>query len=132
MSDASLSIERVSASSVASDYQGRQVSAGEKRVFVNIDCHVRRPILEVDIDDFQLVKAKAELGREENVGSNIEDNAFFWYPIDAEGKLIAAIPRDAVDFWIRLTFKVPSDARKGFLVNRGEYFGPVVWQPTNG
>ena len=128
----SLIIQKISASTSTLDYNGKQISAGESRRFVDIDCHVRRPIKDVDIEDFQLVKAKAEIGREENVGSNLEDNAFLWHPIDANGNPVEAIPSNASEFWVRLTYKVPSDASTGYLVNRGEYFGPVVWELTNG
>ena len=78
-----------------------------------------------------MVKSKTQIGREENVGSNFEENAFFWHPINADGNLIPSIPADATDFSIRLTYKVPSDAKTGYLVNSGQYFGPVAWELTN-
>jgi hypothetical protein len=113
------------------DYNGKEILAGENRLFVNIASHLSLPIRDVDIEDFQLVKAKTGIGKEENVGSNTEDDAFFWCPVDPNGNVVPSIPQDASEFSVRLTYKVPTNAKEGYLENWGEYFGPVVWEQTN-
>ncbi len=68
---------------------GKTIQASPGHVFVQIDYSTSMPADEIDVYDFQLVQGKAErIGNEQNIGDNLGDNYFFWYPTNIEGKEI--------------------------------------------
>ena len=109
----------------ARDFNGAAVEAGPEHKFVLIDVRIDAPADKVDFDDFQLVREKAaRLGEERNVGNNDDRDQFYWAYLDEAGNQVAEVPA-ARPFPARLTFKVPKDARSGFLFYWGLYWGPL-------
>jgi hypothetical protein len=109
----------------AQDWNGAPVEAGPGHKFVLIDVRVDAPADNVDFADFQLVQEKAaRLGEERNVGDNADDDHFYWSYLDDAGNQVADAP-EARPFPARLTFKVPKDARAGYLFYWGLYWGPI-------
>ena len=109
----------------AQDWNGATVEAGPEHKFVLVDVRIDAPADKVDFDDFQLVREKAARpGDERNVGNNAEEDYFFWAYLDDAGNQIAEAPATR-PFPARLTFKVPKDARAGFLFYWGLYWGPI-------
>jgi hypothetical protein len=109
----------------AQDFNGAAVEAGPEHKFVLIDVRIDAPADKVDFDDFQLVREKAaRLGEERNVGNNDERDHFYWSYLDDAGNQVAEAP-GARPFLTRLTFKVPKDARAGYLFYWGLYWGPL-------
>ncbi len=109
----------------AQDWNGAAVEAGPEHKFVLIDVRIDAPAEKVDFPDFQLVQEKAaRLGEERNVGNNADDGYFYWSYLDDAGNQVAD-PPEAPPFPARLTFKVPKDARSGYLFYWGLYWGPL-------
>lgn len=121
-----LKVERVAIESTAVGQDGHRVAADTDKKFVVLDVHLALAPNQVDPDDFQLVKSKAEkLGTEENVGSNLGDNSFFWTPLGGNGQPVDPLDSRASDTRLRLSFQVPKEARVGYLFYWGVYRGPI-------
>ncbi|HLA82800.1 MAG TPA: hypothetical protein VJP78_14490 [Thermoleophilia bacterium] len=126
-------VKRVSVSDQITDSERGHVSAGTGHKFLSLDCSISVSPTEVDIHDFQFVKDRASsLGTEENVGNNMDLDYFFWTFLDSNGTPIDDIGNDATEFGLRLIFKVPVEASRGYLFYWGEYFGPVEFGDGNG
>ncbi|MDA2930490.1 hypothetical protein MYX84_11175 [Acidobacteria bacterium AH-259-O06] len=71
-------MENVEVYNEALDEQGSVVRAGDGRKYLNIDGTVKVRWNDFDVYHFQLVKEKAaELGKQENVGDNLEEKKLF-------------------------------------------------------
>jgi hypothetical protein len=128
-----LSVVRVSVSSQVTDSERGVLTSGTGYKFVNVDCRISASPTAVDIYDFQLVKDGASsLGSEQNVGDNLDPDYFFWSFLDSSGAVVNEIGHDVTDFAVRLTFKVPSEASRGYLFYWGEYFGPIEFPERSG
>ena len=119
-------VTRVAHAESTLDYKGQTVQSGPNHRYVIIDCQIDAPADKVDFDDFQLVKDKApSLGAEENVGSNADRDYFYWSFIDGSGHPVAEVPASSAPLRARLSFKVPRDAKSGYLFYWGFYWGPL-------
>jgi hypothetical protein len=121
-----LAVERVTAQDSVAAYKDQRVNADLGKKFVSIEIRIAASPTEFDVDDFQLVKAKtAEVGSEENLGDNSQDNYFFWTPLDASGQPAASLDPKSEESRVRLSFQVPKEATEGFLFYWGVYVGPL-------
>ncbi len=121
-----LKITRISRATTVNDYDDKPVTASPGHTFVQLDCQVTIPFDQLDIYDFQLVKAKtAKLGTEENVGDNTKDNYFFGIPITKDGIELKDLDLKSTDCHIRLIYQIPETETKGYLSYWGEYWGPL-------
>jgi len=118
-------ILRVASSHAVKGFDGKKVEAAPGNRFVTIDVRVAGPIKGVDADDFQLVREKAPLGREKNLGDNTADGYFFWAPLDKDGHPVESVPADATDCGFSLSFQIPEKASSGYLLKDGAYLGPI-------
>jgi hypothetical protein len=62
----------------------------------------------------------------------MDPDYFFWTFLDPNGTPVDEIDNDATQFDLRLTFKVPVEASRGYLFYWGEYFGPVEFDDGSG
>ena len=114
-----ITVERVIVERSVTGYEGQRVDADPARKFVTFDLRLAAGEGGFDVYDFQLVKAQtAELGKEENIGDNTDDNYFFWSPLDSESS-------DSANTRVRISFQVPEDATTGYLFYWGTYVGPL-------
>lgn len=121
-----LKITKISRTTTVNDDDAKPVTAAPGNRFVQLDCHVTIPFDQMDIYDFQLVRAKSsELGKEENVGDNSKDNHFFGIPITKDGIELKDFDLKSTDYYIRLVFQIPESANTGYLFYWGEYWGPL-------
>jgi hypothetical protein len=120
-----ISVTRVAVASATVDYDGHEVQAGPNHQYVLLDCRIAAPVDSVHFDDFQLVRDRAvTLGAETNVGDNGDRDSFYWTFLDASGRPRIQAPDAPGPFTARLAFKVPADARRGYLFYWGLYWGP--------
>jgi hypothetical protein len=89
-----------------------------------VDCRIAAPVDSVDFDDFQLVRDRAQLGHETNVGDHGDNDYFYWSYLDSSGRPATQPPTAAGPFLARLAFKVPAGATRGYLFYWGLYWGP--------
>jgi len=121
-----LAVERVAVQDHITADKGQRMNADLGKKFVSLDIRIAAGPTEFDVDDFQLVKAKAaQLGSEENLGDNSQDNYFFWTPIDASGQPASSLDAKSKESRIRLSFQVPTEATVGYLFYWGVYVGPL-------
>ncbi|HUL04643.1 MAG TPA: hypothetical protein VLV16_15580 [Gemmatimonadales bacterium] len=106
------------------DYDGKTVQAGAGHQYVLLDCRIEAPSQDVDFDDFQLVRDRAPLGHEVNVGNHADAGYFYWTYLDASGRPAGQTLATAKAFIARLSFKVPSDVPSAYLFYWGLYWGP--------
>ena len=122
-----LKVVKISRATTVSDDKGKPITPVPGNTYVQIDCQVAIPFDQIDVYDFQLVKAKAErLGTEENVGDNTKDNYFFEMPISKDGIELMDFDLKAGDYFIRLIYQIPETETKGYLFYWGEYWGPLA------
>ncbi len=121
-----VTVVAVATAPATSDYQGKAVQAGPGYTYVVLDCRFAAAVNEVSFDDFQLVRDRvAKLGDEVNLGDNGDADAFYWSLLDPSGHAVAELPGSTNPFMARLAFKVPVDARQGYLFYWGLYWGPL-------
>ncbi len=120
-----VSVTTVAVASEATDYQGNPVQAGPGHKFVLLDCRFSAPSNQVEFEDFQLVKERpAKVGEEVNLGDTEDSDSFYWGYLDASGHSVTQPPDSTGPFRARLVFKVPTEARQGYLSYWGLYWGP--------
>ncbi len=106
------------------NYSGKDVPAGAGHRYVLVDCRIEAPVDSVDFEDFQLVRDRAVLGYETNVGDHEDDDYFYWSYLDGSGRPTSTVPIGTGPVAARLAFKVPVDAARGYLFYWGLYWGP--------
>lgn len=120
-----VSVSRVTIGDEAVNFDAKTVRAGAGHRFVLIDCRIAAPANAIDFDDFQLVGARAaKPGGEVNVGDNGDSDHFYWIFLDASGAPAPEVRGSTNPVHARLAFKVPADAKEGYLFYRGLYWGP--------
>ena len=120
-----ISVTRVAVASATANYDGHEVAAGPDHKYVVLDCRIAAPADSVDFDDFQLVRDRAaQLGHETNVGDHGDSDYFYWSYLDASGRPVVQPLSSTGPVTARLAFKVPADARQGYLFYWGLYWGP--------
>ena len=120
-----ITVTHVAVAPGTTDYEGKVVEAGRGHRYVLLDCRIAAPANKVSFDDFQLVRDRAaNVGEETNVGDNDDSDSFYWTYLDASGRPISEPPGVNGPFMARLAFKVPADARRGYLSYWGLYWGP--------
>jgi hypothetical protein len=121
-----LRVAKISRAKTVNDHDNKPVTAATGNTFVQIDCQVTIPFDQMDIYDFQLVKAKVkEIGTEENVGDNGKANYFYGIPVTKDGMELNDFDLKSTDYYIRLIFQIPELATEGYLFYWGEYWGPL-------
>ena len=121
-----LNVVRIGRATTASDDKGKPVTPAPGNTFIQIDCQVTVPFDQMDVYDFQLVKAKAaKPGTEENVGYKTKNNYFFGTPISKDGVELKEFDLKATDYFIRLIYQIPETETKGYLFYWGDYWGPL-------
>lgn len=121
-----ISVTRVAVAPATLDYDGHEIQAGPDHAYVLLDCLITPPVDQVHFDDFQLVRDRAAtLGAETNIGDNGDRDYFYWAFLDASGRPVSQPPAASGPFAARLAFKVPADAREGYLFYWGLYWGPL-------
>ena len=120
-----VTVTHVAVAPATIDYDGKVVQAGRGHEYVLLDCRIAAPANKVNFDDFQLVRDRAaRLGEETNVGDTDDSDSFYWTYLDAAGRPVMEAPGVTGPFMARLAFKVPADARRGYLFYWGLYWGP--------
>lgn len=120
-----ITVTRVSVAPATIDNDGKAVQAGRGHKYVLLDCRIAAPANKVSFDDFQLVRDRvANVGDEVNVGDNDDSDYFYWTYLDPSGLPVIEAPAVPGPFEARLAFRVPADARRGYLFYWGLYWGP--------
>ena len=124
-----ISVAHVAVAPATVNYDGKEVQAGPGFHYVLLDCRIAAPVNSVQFDDFQLVRDRAAtVGKETNLGDNGDRDYFYWTFLDTAGRPVTQLAGPAGPFTARLAFKVPADARRGYLFYWGLYWGPFDFQ----